>query len=133
MASKWYMLELPDLPADGHKFKAYIDSYALTDPRGGHGSSGGSGHAAIRNIEITRVQDKYSAIFRNVAALGSGFSEMSLTVMSFENGSMVSRIVITFSDVLLESYLPQNGGFGRGPIERLTFNFAKMALGAQAS
>ena len=130
MSVKWYKMELPDLLGDGHTFKSYIDSYALTDPRGSHGSSGGAGKASFRNLEITRVQDRYSALFRTVTMDGRAFAEMTLTVMAFENGSMVNRVVMTFSNVVLESFLPQNGGFGRGPIERLTFNFEKMALGA---
>lgn len=130
MSSKWYMLELSDFLGDGHTFKTYIDSYALTEPQGGHGSSGGAGTVSFHNVDITRRQDKYSAVFRNVSMDGRGFAQMTLTMMAFENGSMINRVVLTFTDVMLETYLPQHGGFSRGPSEKLTFNFEKMTLGS---
>lgn len=130
MASKWYMMELPDLLGDGHTFKAYVNSFGIRDPRGSHGTSVGAGKVTVNTVEITRPQDKYSPMFRNVSMDGRSFSEMTLTVMTFDNGAMISRLVVNFSNLVLETYLPQNGAFGKGPIEKLTFNFETIEMGA---
>jgi len=129
MSSKWFLMELPDLITDGHTFKSAIDSFQFNDTSAQHGSAGGNGKLKIRRVDITRTQDKYSPLFSNISMNGKAFEEMTLTVLTFDNGSMISRVFYNFSNVILEQYVPQSGSFRKGPTERLTFDFTNMGIG----
>ena len=131
MAHKWFMMELPNLLTDGHTFKSVIESFQLTGlTLGSHGAaSRENGNKGVHTVEITRIQDKYSPVFRNISMDGTGFEQLVITILTFENGAMTNRIYYTFSDVMLEAYLPRNGSFGKAPVETLTFDFGAMNVG----
>ena len=54
---------------------------------------------------------------------------MTISVITVEDGSMVSRVFYNFSDVLLESYVRPGDGFVREPIESLNFTFKRLDIG----
>jgi hypothetical protein len=60
---------------------------------------------------------------------GRGFEEMTISILTFNNGSMIMRVVYSFPDLLLESFLPYSGGPGKEPIETLTFDFRGLDVG----
>ena len=109
MAARWIIMEFPGLVTDGHTFKDAIESFQQSESHASHGSGGNSGDAAEqrpRNVVITRTRDKFSPVFFNSLTNDNGFAEMTISVLTFEDGSMASRVFYNLSDVLLESYAP---------------------------
>jgi type VI protein secretion system component Hcp len=129
MSSKWFMMELPGLLADGHSFKSAIDSFQLEDTTRSHSSAVANGNTFPHRVEISRIQDKYSPVFFSRSMAGKGFVEMTLTVLTFDNGSMISRVFYNFSDLMLEAYVPRNSGLNKAPVETLKFNYEGLNIG----
>lgn len=132
MAARWIIMEFPGLVTDWHTFKGAIESFQQSESHASHGSGGNSGDAAEqrpRNVVITRTRDKFSPVFLNSLTNDNGFAEMTISVLTDEDGSMVSRVLYNLSDVLLESYAPSRNGFVKEPIESLNFTFKRLDIG----
>jgi type VI secretion system secreted protein Hcp len=102
-----------------------VDSYQFETIRsaGNPSSSARTGKLTLRDLTITKHQDKSSPKLLEAAASGKHFPNVELHVSKrTPDRSGQAYLVVTMRDVLISSARPSGGG-GELPTESITFNF----------